>query len=143
MKVIIDDIEYKPVDSKTSFGTWVDDMCTRYTSEADKYTCVVDGLNKTVKLCCGKKYAIAKCSPDDKFSARVGIALAYARFNNLPIHSELTIKKSSEKEIDMFKFRSHLKNLYKMSDCKTCLINRLAKEQCDDYLFKIKTREYL
>ena len=127
MNVVIDGVNYKPVESKTSFDSWVDCMYDKYVKEADRYICVVDGLNRIVKLCRGKKSVTAKCSPHDKFSARVGIALAYARFNKLPIHSELVAKDSFKKEIDRSKFRSCLMNICDLSTCTTCPIAILAK----------------
>ena len=98
MNVVIDGVNYKPVESKTSFGVWVDSMYDKYIKEANDYICVVDGLNRIVKLCRGKKSVTAKCSPHDKFSARVGIALAYARFNKLPIRYELVPKENNLKK---------------------------------------------
>ena len=129
MNVVIDGVNYKPVESKTSFDVWVDSMYDKYIKEADRYICVVDGLNRIVKLCHGKKSVTAKCSPHDKFSARVGIALAYARFNKLPIHYELIINENNEKKINRLRFRSYLINIcYSSAGCKNCPINKLAQQ---------------
>ena len=128
MNVVIDGVNYKPVESKTSFGIWVDGMYDKYVKEADSYICVVDGLNRIVKLCRGKKSAIAKCNPYDDFSVKVGIAIAYARFNKLPIHSELVPKENNEKKIDRCKFKTCLRNICSTTACRRCPIKKLAQQ---------------
>ena len=144
MDVIIDGVKFKPVESKTSFGIWVDSMYDNYMNEAEKYICVVDGLNGIVKLCCGKKSATAKCSSHDKFSIRVGIALAYARFNKLHIHSELMVKENNEKKFDVNRFRACLSNYCSASSCKRCKIKELAhlrgaSNSCRDLIGDLST----
>lgn len=127
MNVVIDGANYKPVESKTSFDIWVDSMYDNYINEVDKYVCIIDGLRKTVKLCCGKKSATTKCSPEDKFSVRVGIAIAFARLNKLPIYNEVLTKENNEKEFNRHKFRNYLMNTCSSSVCKRCPIKKLKK----------------
>lgn len=54
-------------------------------SRAAKYVIVVDVAKDTM--------ALAHCSRKDNFDLRVGIAIAYARLHNLPVHPKYASKK--------------------------------------------------
>lgn len=49
------------------------------------YTVLVDTNTETM--------ALAKCSADDDYDVRIGIAIAYARFCGLPVHPKYAAKK--------------------------------------------------
>ena len=71
---------------------WVEQICSKFAednriaySRAAKYVIVVDVAKDAM--------ALAHCSRKDNFDLRVGIAIAYARLYNLPIHPEYASKK--------------------------------------------------
>ena len=81
----------KVIKSEMTAEKWVCDMYRRYLNNSDvccttngQWTVVLDNKGKVAKACCNTR---------DKYRTEVGIAIAYARLYNLPIHPDFLPKK--------------------------------------------------
>lgn len=83
----------KVIKSETTAEHWVHDMYLCYFnntnvvhSDCGQWTYVMDNTGKVGRAC---------CNVNDDFDAQIGIAIAYARLYDLPIHPDFLPKKKS------------------------------------------------
>ena len=82
----------KVIKSEMTAEQWVRNMYRRYLDNLDtvatfigQWTVVLNNKGKVAKACCNTR---------DKYQKEVGIAIAYARLYNLPIHPDFLPKKN-------------------------------------------------
>lgn len=79
--------------TKHEFDSWVRDMCNSYNNRGAEFVnvrkmtvdpCESKGRTIIINLKTGKT-AVAKCHKDDEFSPGIGLAVAWAKYKNIPI----------------------------------------------------------
>jgi hypothetical protein len=117
------------------YESWVNAMYHKAESEEEKGRIIINHINNAVIIIRGKdfKKGIARKHPLDKYSYKVGIAIAYARLNNIPIPP-------AEEIIKLKDLPYNTPNAYiKMDDETTCLIHKaFFEEETNSYICVIE-----
>ena len=86
----------KVIKSEMTSEQWAHNMFRRYCDNVNvcfvtngQWTVVLDNKGKVAKACCNTR---------DKYRTEVGIAIAYARLYNLPIHPDFLPKKAAPRK---------------------------------------------